>query len=54
MYHFANPSRAWTNQITRTLLVQKNSSKKLQAVVKHNKDSSKVGTGEYSMFVVVN
>lgn len=51
MYHFANLSRActaWTNQITRGLLVQRHSSKRLQAVLKHNEESSKFGTGDYT------
>jgi len=38
---------AWTYQITRGLLVQRNSSEKLQAVLNENEESSKFGTGEY-------
>lgn len=38
---------AWANQITRRLLAQKNSSKKLQAVLKQNEECSKFGTGDY-------
>lgn len=38
----------WTNDIIKKLLVQRNSSKKLQAVLKQNEQSSKFGIGEHS------